>query len=69
MFLYEVPRNSRIKIEGLTVNGVLNEEINFHHIDGIYSFCTTDNEEIIHLGATTECEIVKNSNYGLGNKF
>jgi len=58
MKLYDVPRNSRIKIEGLTVNGVLTEDINFHHIDGIYSFCTTDEGDVIHLPSTLECKVM-----------
>jgi hypothetical protein len=50
MKLYEVPRNSRI---------ILNEgeELNFHHIDGIFSYCTDDNGNIIHLSASTDVKI------------
>jgi hypothetical protein len=59
MKLYDVPRKSRIKVEGLTVNGTLTEEINFYHIDGMYSYCTTDEGNIIHLPATTECKLIK----------
>ena len=51
MKLYEVPRNTRIKVEDL--------ELNFHRIDGAYSYCTTDDNEIVHLAAWTEVEIVK----------
>ena len=51
MKLYEVPRNTRIKVEDL--------ELNFHRIDGAYSYCTTDNNEIVHLAAWTEVEIVE----------
>ena len=57
--LYEVPKNSRIRIEGLEVNGVLTEELNFHHVDGMYSYCTTDDNNVIHLAAWTECEIIE----------
>ena len=57
--LYEVPKNSRIRIEGLEVNGVLTEELNFHHVDGMYSYCTTDNNEVVHLNASAECEIIE----------
>ena len=57
--LYEVPNNSRIRIEGLEVNGVLTEELNFHHVDGMYSYCTTDDNNVIHLTALTECEIIE----------
>ena len=57
--LYEVPKNSRIRIEGLEVNGVPVEELNFHHVDGMYSYCTTDDNNVIHLAAWTECEIIE----------
>ena len=52
--LYKVPKNSRIRIEGLEVNGILTEELNFHHVDGMYSYCTTDDNNVIHLAALTE---------------
>ena len=52
MKLYDVPRNTRIKVEDL--------ELMFHHIDGMYSFCQTDDGETVHLAAWTEVEIVKN---------
>lgn len=51
MKLYEVPRNTRIKVE--------EQEFNFHHVDGAYSYCTDDNGGVIHLGASTEVEIVE----------
>ena len=51
MKLYEVPRNTRIKVEDL--------ELNFHHIDGMYSLCQTDDGETVHLAAWTEVEIVE----------
>ena len=51
MKLYEVPRNTRIKVEDL--------ELNFHRIDGAYSYCTTDKGETVHLAAWTEVEIVE----------
>lgn len=57
--LYEVPKNSRIRIEGLEVNGILTEELNFHHVDGMYSYCTTDDDEIVHIAAFAECEIIE----------
>jgi len=64
MKLYEVPTNSRIKIIGdikvppgapeLTQG----QELNFRSIDGMYSYCTTDNGEVVHLVAWAEVEIV-----------
>ncbi len=52
MKLYDVPRNSRIRLS----NGV---ELNFHHVDGMYSLCTDDDGNVIHLAAWTEVEIVQ----------
>lgn len=51
MKLYDVPRNTRIKVKDL--------ELNFHHIDGMYSYCETDDKEVVHLAAWTEVEIVE----------
>lgn len=55
MKLYEVPRNTRIS----TADGV---ELNFDHIDGMYSFCTDDNGNIVHLPAWTEVDIIQLEN-------
>lgn len=51
MKLYNVPRNSRIKVVG--------EELNFRSIDGMYSYCTRDDGEVVHLVAWAEVEIIK----------
>ena len=65
MELYNVPRNSRIKVVGdikvppasPMVEG--EEVLNFKHIAGMYSYCTRDNGEVVHLAAWTEVEIVE----------
>ena len=49
--LYEVPRGSRIIVDGVVLN--------FHHIDGMYSYCTDDEDNVIHLSASIEVEILK----------
>ena len=57
--LYEVPRNTKIKI-------IKDEEqtiLLFHHIDGMYSYCTRISEDEldqtpVHLAAWTDVEIV-----------
>lgn len=51
MKLYEVPRNSKIVFDG--------EEFFFHHIDGMYSFCTDKDNNIVHLAAWTDVEVLK----------
>jgi hypothetical protein len=56
MKLYDVPRNSRIRLDDGT-------ELNFKRIDGIYSLhaamCLTDDNEPIHIGAWTDVVVVK----------
>jgi len=48
--LYNVPRNSTIVLkDGL--------ELNFHHLDGMYSVCTDDDGNVYHIGATEEVEV------------
>jgi hypothetical protein len=50
MKLYDVPRNSTIVLkDGL--------ELNFHHIDGMYSVCTDDEGNVYHIGATEEVKV------------
>lgn len=50
--LYEVPRNTWVKTEeGLTVF--------FGHIDGMYSYCTDKDKQVIHLAAWTEVKIIE----------
>jgi len=65
MELYNVPRNSRIRV---VVNDKVppgapgieqGEELNFRFIDGMYSYCTRDNGEVVHLVAWAEVEIIQ----------
>jgi hypothetical protein len=60
--LYDVKRNSRIFVEGLMINDKLIGEFNFHYVDGMYSYCTTDDGDVFHLLATTECTIIREGN-------
>lgn len=52
MKLYELPRNTPIKLK------VGDDEVKlmFHHVDGMYSYCTNAANEVIHLAAWTEVE-------------
>jgi len=50
MKLYEVPRHSRIKIGGM--------ELEFHHIDGMYSYCTDSEGKVYHIDAYANVEVV-----------
>ena len=58
MKLYDVPRYSRVKIEGLEKNDKPVGEFSFYYVDGMYSLCKDDNEETFHLMADTEVELV-----------
>ena len=70
MKLFDVPRNTWIivKDDAKTPPGASeikkNEPLFFHHIDGMYSFCTTHSrneikeEDIRHLVAWAEVEII-----------
>lgn len=53
MMLYEVPNNTRVVC---TIDG-MDFEYLFHHIDGMYSYCTDSKGEVVHLAAWTEVEI------------
>ena len=64
MELYQVPRNSRIRVvikdkvpPGAPVIEE-GEELNFRSIDGMYSYCTRDNGEVVHLAAWAEVDVV-----------
>lgn len=64
MKLYDVPRNSRIRvISDVKVPPAApqieeQEELNFRSVDGMYSYCTRDNGEVVHLVAWADVEIV-----------
>jgi hypothetical protein len=64
MKLYDVPRNTKVRIiqsEGPPPDGLSvadNEIIDFKHIDGMYSYCKNSQGEVVHLKAWTEVELV-----------
>ena len=65
MELYNVPRNSKIRIVGdikvpPSAQNIEEQEIlNFSHVDGMYSYCTNSDDEVVHLAAWAEVEIVE----------
>lgn len=65
MKLYEVPKNTYIKVlETLDVppNALetsIFQKLKFHNLDGMYSYCTDENENVFHLKAWTEVDVVK----------
>ena len=50
MKLYEVPKYSRIRVGG--------NALDFHHIDGMYSFCTDSNGKVHHIAAWADVEVL-----------
>lgn len=56
MKLYDVPRNTRIVIKDEDGTEL---RLNFGHVDGMYSYCTDDEGNVVHLAAWTEVEIEK----------
>lgn len=53
--LYEVPKKSPLRIE--LKNGSV-DLATFHHIDGMYSYCTTSDGKPFHLSASTPMKMV-----------
>lgn len=51
MKLFEAPRNTRLWVPALE------RVILFHHIDGMYSYCTDEQGNVIHLEAGIEVEV------------
>ncbi len=59
--LYEAPSDVRIRViddEFKQENGKY-MEVNFHHLDGMYSLCTDDDGNTVHLAVWTPVEIIK----------
>lgn len=54
MKLYELPRDYKdgIKIYEACSDG--SKFFRFHHIDGAYSYCTTEKGAVVHIGASTK---------------
>jgi len=65
MKLYNVPRNSKIRVVGdikvppSAQNIEEQEVLNFSHVDGMYSYCTNSDDEVVHLAAWAEVEIIE----------
>lgn len=66
MKLYEIPGGSRIKAETSNEEGKLGDFIIFHHLDGLYSFCTVEGtKEVCHLSANQELKLSDDGYYEL----
>lgn len=54
MYLYEIPQESKIHIVTYEINGSkLIRPVTFHHTDGMYSYCTTDDGFVVNLSVHT----------------
>lgn len=61
MKLYDIPRNSKIRLpimHGDTNVDATIEVCDFKHIDGMYSLIITPDGTAVHLGASTELKLV-----------
>lgn len=58
MKLYQVPMRQEQRIRMVTDDEWNGLEFNFSHVDGMYSYCTDDEGNVVHLKATTEVEVV-----------
>jgi hypothetical protein len=56
MNLYEVPRNTKIKFKDNEGNETT---LLFGHVDGMYSYCTDDNGNVVHLAAWADVEVAE----------
>lgn len=52
MKLYDVPNNTQVVLN----DGV---KLKFHHIDGMYSYCTDSENNVYHIAAWEEVSIEK----------
>jgi hypothetical protein len=65
MKLYEVPRNTRVKvledarIPPAALSVKKGDVLQFLHVDGMYSLCKNAEGETVHVAAWTEVEIMK----------
>lgn len=53
--LYEIPKESIIYCEIILKDSLKKKliPVTFHNIDGMYSYCTLENGEVVHLSANT----------------
>ena len=65
--LYDIPNNSKI-VATIQEHGKEQRKatITFHHLDGMYSYCTIDDtNEVVHIGASAELELLDDGTYKL----
>lgn len=64
MKLYNVPRNSQVRVtHDIPEAGLKDGDIiQFSHIDGMYSYCESSDGNTIHLIASLEVDLVASLN-------
>lgn len=70
MKLHEIPKGSIINVETRNdKDEVLGTQIKFHHLDGMYSYCTVvgKDNKVCHLYANQELELQEDGTYNLDN--
>jgi hypothetical protein len=60
--LYEIPRESRVEGARSTDGSTA---LTFHRLDGMYSYCTTEKGNIVHLRASSDLEKIRKGVYKL----
>lgn len=58
MKLYDIPPDSKILLPINDGNAISDQICDFKHIDGMYSLIYTPNGTAVHVGASTEVELV-----------
>ena len=62
MKLYDVPRNSMIRLLAKPVTPMVSvppdDVVRFSHVDGMYSLCYNNDGSICHPAAWTEVEVI-----------
>ena len=52
MKLFELNKGDKIIVDGVTVT--------FDHVDGMYSYCTLENGDVVHLSVMTPVKKINN---------
>lgn len=68
MKLYKVPRDTRIRVMEFLpappggIEAEVGDVLMYHHVDGMFSYCTNKDGKTVYLRAAAEVEIVGDDN-------